>query len=546
MASAGLVIRPNSLNSTRSVIGSGCYSSTRFSPESILIFLTIPGSPAIPLRVLESDSIASVKLRIQNYKGFFVNNQKLIHEGHELARKNCLVSEYGLSNGDMLHLIILVSDVRSITVKTTCGREFKFRVERNKSVGYIKHQILKKFEGLNEIENHELVSNGEELSDDELVTDICTENEAVIHLLVRKSAKIRTKPIEKDFELSVAAPDQVKKPKTLLIEPIIINPQIKLPSVIIQMVESTHNGLQNGARPVMSTEGTGGAYFMKDTTAGAYVAVFKPMDEEPMAENNPRGLPLSKNGEGLKKGTKVGQGALREVAAYLLDYPSKLGFGEELGLGFCGVPATVMVRLGEKIGSLQEFVRNCGSCEDVGPGLFEVRDVHRIAVLDMRLANADRHAGNILLVEKEGAKSGFGLVPIDHGYCLPESFEDCTFEWLYWPQSREKFDAETLNYIKSLNVENDIKLLKYYGWDLSAESARVFRISTMLLKKGAERGLSPFEIGNLMCRPTLKRESKIEEIVMEAKGFGFTESGETGFLETVSQIMDRYLDELCV
>ncbi|MCI89661.1 phosphatidylinositol 4-kinase gamma 4-like, partial [Trifolium medium] len=54
---------------------------------------------------------------------------------------------------------------------------------------------------------------------------------------------------------------------------------------------------------------------MLDSTGQKYVSVFKPIDEEPMAVNNPRGLPLSLDGEGLKKGTRVGQGAFREVAA---------------------------------------------------------------------------------------------------------------------------------------------------------------------------------------------------------------------------------------
>lgn len=37
--------------------------------DSILIFLSVGGS-VIPMRVMVSDSIASVKLRIQNSKGF--------------------------------------------------------------------------------------------------------------------------------------------------------------------------------------------------------------------------------------------------------------------------------------------------------------------------------------------------------------------------------------------------------------------------------------------------------------------------------------------
>jgi hypothetical protein len=177
---------------------------------------------------------------------------------------------------------------------------------------------------------------------------------------------------------------------------------------------------------------------MQDSSGLKYVSVFKPTDEEPMAINNPRGLPISVDGEGLKKGTRVGQGALTEVAAYILDHPRKgcrtNNNNEEQG--FAGVPPTVMVKcMSEafhhpegyknvssdvKIGSLQMFMRNIGSCEDMGPSAFPVEEVHKISVLDMRLVNADRHAGNIL-VAKDGEGGPTLLIPIDHGYCLPKS-----------------------------------------------------------------------------------------------------------------------------
>ncbi|GMQ01781.1 hypothetical protein CsSME_00048299 [Camellia sinensis var. sinensis] len=202
----------------------------------------------------------------------------------------------------------------------------------------------------------------------------------------------------------------------------------------------------------MSSEGTGGAYFMVDALGKKYISVFKLVDEEPMAVNNlivnrnieiplvlenllnstfdrldrgnypitssevdeepmvvnnPRGLPISVDGEGLKKGTRVGEGALREVAAYILDHPKngrRFICGEDKG--FAGVPPTMMVKclhngfnhpdgLTVKIGSLQMFMENHGSCEDMGSSAFPVEEAHKISVLDIRMANADRHAGNI-------------------------------------------------------------------------------------------------------------------------------------------------------
>ncbi|CAN7026409.1 unnamed protein product [Brassica oleracea var. botrytis] len=209
---------------------------------------------------------------------------------------------------------------------------------------------------------------------------------------------------------------------------------------------------------------------MQDSTGLNYVSVFKPMDEEPMPVNNPQQLPLSSDGQGLKRGTRVGEGAIREVAAYLLDHPKtgSRSLSKEV-MGFAGVPPTAMVRSfhnscctkDAKVGSLQMFMKNNGSCEDIGPGAFPVEEVHNISVFDIRMANADRHAGNILTGKGKDGKTF--LIPIDHGYCLPENFEDCTFEWLYWPQAKVPFSEDILNYVNSLDAEQDIALLRLNG-----------------------------------------------------------------------------------
>ncbi|KAF7138098.1 hypothetical protein RHSIM_Rhsim07G0004100 [Rhododendron simsii] len=576
MASGGVAISPMQ---NESLVCPG-YMHDQPSSEAILIYVAVSGS-MIPLRVLKSDSIESVKLRIQTYKGFVVKNQRLVCGGRELARSDSLVREYGVTDGNVLHLVLRLSDLQVISVRTSRGKEFTFHVERCRDVGYVKRQIARKKKGLVDLDDQEIICNGELLEDQRLITDICkNNNDAVIHLFVRKTAKIRAKPIDKNYELSIVAPQlndkrddeaeresgySLETKKTLevprkppnrdfFLEPVIVNSKIEMPSVLEDLVRSTYQGLARGNYPIRSAEGTGGAYFMMDASSKKYVSVFKPIDEEPMAVNNPRDLPLSVNGEGLKKGTKVGQGALREVAAYIIDHPKKghrLISGEERG--FAGVPPTMLVKclhggfnhpdgLTVKIGSLQMFVENYGSCEDMGPGAFPVKEVHKISVLDIRMANADRHAGNILVSKGEDGRTV--LIPIDHGYCLPESFEDCTFDWLYWPQAREPYTAETIEYIKSLDAEEDIALLKFYGWVLPLECARTLRISTMLLKKGAERGLTPYVIGSIMCRETLTKESVIEEIVQEALDSLLPGTSEAAFMESVSHFMDRRLDKI--
>ncbi|XP_071698852.1 phosphatidylinositol 4-kinase gamma 2-like [Rutidosis leptorrhynchoides] len=534
-----------------------CSSGCSRSSESIVIYLTVSGS-LIPMRIMESDSIATVKLRIQTCKGFVMKKQKLVFGGRELSRNNCLVKDYGVSSGDVLHLILRVSDVLVITVETVIGKLFEFEVDRFRNVRYLKQLVSEKAKriGFINVEDHKILCYGEKLDDHRLIDDICKNHDTVIHLVVQKSAQLDQKYPEKDGENFINS----KKPPDIYspLQPIVANRGLKLSPTIRSMLDSASEGLIKGRKPIRSSEGTGGTYFMQHPSGNRYVAVFKPIDEEPMAVNNPQGLPVSLNGEGLKRGTKVGEGALREVAAYLLDHPrSGRRVSDDAEMGFAGVPPTIMGKClnGEfnhpkgydggpenvKIGSLQMFMKNCGSCEDMGPRDFPVEEVHKITVFDIRTANADRHAGNILMNRECDRVL---LIPIDHGYCLPETFEDCTFDWLYWPQAREPYSRETQDYIQSLDAEQDIALLSSNGWDLSHKCARTLRISTMLLKKGAAKGLSPYAIGRILCRETLNKESVIEKILQKACKTKHPGSSEVNFLRTVSDLLDFELDKV--
>jgi hypothetical protein len=82
----------------------------------------------------------------------------------------------------------------------------------------------------------------------------------------------------------------------------------------------------------LTAEGTSGAYVIKNGEGN--VAVFKPIDEEPFAPYNPRGMTGPFGSDTCRAGVKSGESTLREVAAYLLDHQ-----------GFSGVPATSLVEL---------------------------------------------------------------------------------------------------------------------------------------------------------------------------------------------------------
>ncbi|KAK1436127.1 hypothetical protein QVD17_01903 [Tagetes erecta] len=514
-----------------------------------------------PMRIMKSDCIGTVKHRIQTCKsGVVVKKQKqLLFNGRSTnnTSTSLVIKDYG-HDINVLHLILRVSDLHvMISFETAViGKEFEF--DRFRNVRDLKKLVLQKTTGVgfNDVEDYNILCDGVKLDDHRLIDDVCHNCDGVIHLIVRKSIDnvsvldVRNCELERNFK----KPPDIDSP----LHAIIVNPSLKLSSAVWSMMDSAFQGLRKGKKPIRSCEGTGGTYFLQHPSGNRYVAIFKPIDEEPMAVNNPQGLPVSLNGEGLKRGTKVGEGAYREVAAYILDHPkSGPRICGDTEMGFAGVPPTVMAKClnGEfnhpegydggphnvKLGSLQMFMKNCGSCEDMGPRDFPVEEVHKITVFDIRTANADRHAGNILM-NLEGDR--VVLIPIDHGYCLPENFEDCTFDWLYWPQAREPYSPETVDYIQTLDAERDLALLSSNGWNLSRECARTLRISTMLLKKGAKRGLCPYTIGRILCRETLNKESVMEKILQKAYNIMLPGTTEADFIAIVSGLLDFELDKV--
>lgn len=327
---------------------------------------------------------------------------------------------------------------------------------------------------------------------------------------------------------------------------------------VISLVGSVARAIEHGKEPQRSAEGLGGTYLIQDATDST-VAIFKPCDEEPMAPNNPKGfVGRSLGAPGLKPTVRVGEAAIREVAAYLLDKDR-----------FANVPHTILVRashpsfhyppcpstlpcdtsylsrsleldapdrdesLALKAGSLQEFVSHICDTSEIGTSRFNVQNIHRIGILDIRLYNTDRHAGNILVrqsVSSGASKTGpasldsgqMELVPIDHGFCLPEALEPPYFEWLYWPQAMLPFGEEELRYIENLDAEADKNLLQSTLPILPEECLHTLEVATLLLKKCAAAGLSLHEIGQVMSRPLVgmdKEQSELEKLCIASKQY---------------------------
>ena len=239
------------------------------------------------------------------------------------------------------------------------------------------------------------------------------------------------------------------------------------PKPLRTLVQEARRAFALGLKPEFVLDGSGGTYFLHDAHKNK-IAVFKPSDEEPYAPANPRGyLPIGGSDEqSLRKGLAPGEACIREVAAFLLDHD-----------GMCSVPMTTLVEarhsafnnngsrmtvanggaaIGshsisapteagiassvtpKKVGSFQEFVRCDGTTmDDISPSLLSIEEVQKIALLDIRILNADRNAANLLV--RRASDDSLELIPIDHGFCL-RSVSDVSWMdwcWLDWPQLKQ-------------------------------------------------------------------------------------------------------------
>ncbi|KAL8229051.1 hypothetical protein R6Q57_013951 [Mikania cordata] len=304
-----------------------------------------------------------------------------------------------------------------------------------------------------------------------------------------------------------------------------------------QLVTEIVKGMKIGVDPIPVQSGLGGAYYFRNCR-GESVAIVKPTDEEPYAPNNPKGFVGRVLGQpGLKRSIRVGETGYREVAAYLLDYGH-----------FANVPPTALVKISHsifnindnvnnnkpskmkkhfsKLASLQQFIPHDFDASDHGTSSFPVSAVHRVGILDIRIFNTDRHAGNLLVkkLNDDGVErfSQVELVPIDHGLCLPENLEDPYFEWIHWPQASIPFSEEELKYIEDLNPYHDADMLQTELPMIREASLRVLILCTIFLKEAAAYGLTLAEIGEMMSREFRRGEeepSELELICMDARRF---------------------------
>lgn len=282
---------------------------------------------------------------------------------------------------------------------------------------------------------------------------------------------------------------------------------------LVELVTELNHGLALGLAPSLTMEGTGGTYFLRNAHRKIR-AVFKPLNEEPFTPFNPREYIGKLGHSGFRNGVFSGEAGYREVAAYLLDHGN-----------FSGVPHSTIVEaqhdtfsygpshhraVTPKKGSLQEYINSKGCIENFSNSIISKEEIHRIAILDIRILNMDRNEGNILVLDN------YKLVPIDHGLSIPDCFEISEYDlcWMSWVHSKQPLSELCFEYIENIDPIKDISLLKD-TMPFRDKCLRNIRISGILLKKGVEAGLSLYHIGSMLFRKGYSDQPSVVELSLQ-------------------------------
>ena len=328
------------------------------------------------------------------------------------------------------------------------------------------------------------------------------------------------------------------------------------------IVSKINEALAKGIKPLFNNLATSKVYNFRDARRNL-IGIFKPTDDSAQSRTTGReklqtkkvcrslsyDAQYSKNELGRLNSNQVKDKAprnglysdeicYREVAAYLLD---------ERHLH--GVPPTSLVKINETafqtnstpkndflheyvssaevsdtnekafdhqsnfvIGSLQKFMSNNGASCNINFSKFPIKEVQKIALLDLRILNSDRNEANILF--KRSVDNQIQLIPIDHSLSMPDKLEIYQSDlcWLNWPQAKEPIDPELYDLIMNMNPVEDVKFLNQ-KLKIRKECLFNFRIAETVLKIGVMKKLTLFKIASMVYRSNPMFKSQLEKVV---------------------------------
>ena len=267
-----------------------------------------------------------------------------------------------------------------------------------------------------------------------------------------------------------------------------------------------------GLRP--TGVGTTGSYFLDK------IGVYKPQDEEwgmpnnksdPYQYNPQYAADMQMRKNAPRRGYIQGTGYLRERSAHTIG-------------GRFGAPPTAIIEVPFKgaaknatlkKGSFQLFVKGgpIALMTDEQKKAIPVKEMQRIALLDLLIGNSDRNQGNLFYDPQTGK-----LGPIDHALAFLDSldpygeigYSEIACEWLVFPQTDQPLDPDLLKEMLGLDLDIESQKLRDDGHGEGA--IREFRLRNQFVKIALQHGLTLYQIALLQVNPTF-----LDNMVNETK-----------------------------